>query len=110
MTAQRRSPAGFDELLELLSKLTPEELGIAARMAAEDDERREAPRLADRQSRPVDAGERIGAKEAAAILGVKPRKLQAMSQRGEIPASRGSAANGPTTRRNCAATSNNRKR
>ena len=29
--------------------------------------------------------ERIGAKEAAAILGVKPRKLQAMSARGAIP-------------------------
>ena len=34
---------------------------------------------------PTERGERITAKQAAAILGLKPRKLQAMSARGEIP-------------------------
>jgi hypothetical protein len=36
-------------------------------------------------SPPSDEAERVTAKQAAAILGVKSRKLQAMSQRGEIP-------------------------
>jgi len=34
---------------------------------------------------PAECNERGTAKQAAAILGIKPRKLQAMSQRGEIP-------------------------
>src|SRR5215472_7250190 len=34
---------------------------------------------------PAKCSERGTAKQAAAILGLKPRKLQAMSQRGEIP-------------------------
>src|SRR5262245_66074351 len=34
---------------------------------------------------PIKCSERGTAKQAAVILGLKPRKLQAMSQRGEIP-------------------------
>jgi hypothetical protein len=53
--------------------------------------------------------ERIGAKEAAAILGVKPRNCRRCRRVARYLAPHGSAGNGPTIRRSCTASSNNKR-
>src|SRR5262249_58588116 len=57
--------------------------GLAALVDAQ--ERQPARRSVVKAERITECSERGTAKQAAVILGLKPRKLQAMSQRGEIP-------------------------